>query len=157
MGFLFKKQNGISLLKRQIWVLFLHSWTSYHDYQDSQHKNIYKFTETRCCPVLSCFIRAWLFVTPWAVARQSPLSMGFSSQEYCSGLPCPPPGDLPDPGMEPASLVSCCGGLGGGGGYGGVFTTSTTWKPENVLLFLFPSPSTGHVTKFVLKFIELKH
>ena len=43
------------------------------------------------------------FVTPRAVARQSPLSMGFSRQECWSGLPFPPPGDLPDPGIEPAS------------------------------------------------------
>ena len=47
-----------------------------------------------------------LFVTLWAVAHQASLSMGFSRQEYLSGLPCPPPGDLPDPGIEPASLVS---------------------------------------------------
>ena len=39
-------------------------------------------------------------MTPWAVARQSPLSMGFSRQEYWSGSPCPPPGDLPNPGIE---------------------------------------------------------
>ena len=44
----------------------------------------------------------WLFVTPWTVAGQDPLSMGFSRQEYWSGLPCPPPGDLSDSGMEPA-------------------------------------------------------
>ena len=42
-------------------------------------------------------------VTPWTVARQAPLPMGFARQEYWSGLPCPPPGDLPDPGMEPES------------------------------------------------------
>ena len=47
-----------------------------------------------------------LFAIPWTVAHQTPLSMGFSRQEYCSGLPCPSPGDLPDPGMEPASLAS---------------------------------------------------
>ena len=47
-----------------------------------------------------------LFVTLWTVAHQAPLCMGFSGQEYWSGLPCPPPGDLPDPGIEPASLVS---------------------------------------------------
>ena len=41
------------------------------------------------------------FVTPWTIARQAPLSMDFSRQENWSGLPCPPPGDLPDPGMEP--------------------------------------------------------
>ena len=45
----------------------------------------------------------WLFATPWTVARQAPLSMGFSRQEYWSGLPFPSPGDLPDPGIEPAS------------------------------------------------------
>ena len=45
-------------------------------------------------------------VTPWTVVHQAPLSMGFSRQEYWSGLPCPPPGDLPDPGIKPASLMS---------------------------------------------------
>ena len=43
--------------------------------------------------VLSHFSHVRLFATPWPVARQAPLSMGFSRQEYCSGLPCPPPGD----------------------------------------------------------------
>ena len=47
--------------------------------------------------------RVWLFATPWTVAHQAPLSMGFSRQEYCSGLPFPSPGDLPDPGIEPWS------------------------------------------------------
>ena len=47
-----------------------------------------------------------LFVTPWTVARQAPLSMGFFRQEYWSGFPCPPPGDLPDPGIKPTSPVS---------------------------------------------------
>ena len=46
-------------------------------------------------------ILAWRI--PWTVAYQAPLSMGFSSQEYWSGLPCPPPGDLPSPGIEPRS------------------------------------------------------
>ena len=44
-------------------------------------------------------------VTPWTVALQAPLSMGFPRQEYWSGLPFPSPGDLPDPGIEPESLV----------------------------------------------------
>jgi len=42
-------------------------------------------------------------VTPWSVALQAPLSMGFSRQEYWSGLPFPTPGDLHDPGIEPVS------------------------------------------------------
>ena len=45
-----------------------------------------------------------LSATLWMVARQALLSMGFSRQEYWSGLPFPPPGDLPDPGIQPASL-----------------------------------------------------
>ena len=51
------------------------------------------------------FSCAQLFATPWTVAHQAPLSMGFSRQEYWSGLPFPPPGDLPHPGIEPASPV----------------------------------------------------
>ena len=46
---------------------------------------------------------AQLFVIPWTVARQAPLSMAFSRQEYWSGFPFPPPGDLSDPGIEPMS------------------------------------------------------
>ena len=46
----------------------------------------------------------WLFATPWIVACKAPLCMGFSRQEYWSGLPCPPPGDLPNPGIEPRLL-----------------------------------------------------
>ena len=50
------------------------------------------------------FLRhVWLFAAPWTVARQPPMSMGFSRQEYWSGLPCPPPGGLPEPGIEPRS------------------------------------------------------
>ena len=56
---------------------------------------------------------------PWIVARQAPLSMGFSRQENWSGLPCPPPGDLPDPGIKPVSLMSPALA-------GGFFTNSAT-------------------------------
>ena len=54
----------------------------------------------------ACSIMADPFVTPWTVAHQAPLSMGFPRQEYWSDLPFPPPEDLPNPGMEPASPVS---------------------------------------------------
>ena len=47
-----------------------------------------------------------LFVTPWTIVCQAPLSMGFPRQEYWKGLPFPPPGELPDPGIKPASLMS---------------------------------------------------
>ena len=60
-----------------------------------------------CVCVCVCTpLRVQLFVTPWIAARQAPLSMGCSRQEYWSGLPFPPPGYLSDPGIEPASPES---------------------------------------------------
>ena len=56
-----------------------------------------------CACILSCFSHVQLFVTLWTVASQAPLSMGLSRQEYWSGWPLPPPGDLPNRGMEPGS------------------------------------------------------
>ena len=69
------------------------------------------------------FRHVWLFVTPWPVACQAPQSMGFSRQEYQSGLPFPSPGDLPDPRIEPTSLASPALA-------GGFSTTSATWEPH---------------------------
>ena len=73
--------------------------------------------------VLSHFSRGQLCAT----LCQAPLSMGFSRQEYWSGLPCPTPGDLPDPGIEPESLTSPALA-------GRFFTTSATWEPKVVSL-----------------------
>ena len=55
--------------------------------------------------VLSHFSLVQLFVTPWIIARQAPLSMEFSRQEYLSGLPCPSPGNLLNEGIKPWSPV----------------------------------------------------
>ena len=71
-----------------------------------------------------------LFAIPWNIARQAPLSMGFSRQEYWSGLPCPPPGDPPNPGTEPSSLMSPALA-------GGFFTTSVTWEAPRQILPVF--------------------
>ena len=60
-----------------------------------------KYKRARMCA--QSLSRVRLFVTPWTVTRQALLSMGFSRQEYWSGLPFPSPGDLPNPGMEPGS------------------------------------------------------
>ena len=68
--------------------------------------------------------RVRLFATPWTVAHQAPPSMGFPRQEYWSGLPFPPPGDLPDPGTETASLESPAAG--------GLFTTEPPGKPSGI-------------------------
>ena len=64
--------------------------------------------------------RVQLFVTLWTISHQAPLSMGFSRQEYWSGLPFPL-GDLPNPGIKPTSLTSPALS-------GKLFTTSTTWE-----------------------------
>ena len=61
---------------------------------------------TLCVCVLTHFSRVQLCATLWTVAHQASLSMEFSRQEYWSGLPFPPPGYLPDPGIEPVSLKS---------------------------------------------------
>ena len=50
--------------------------------------------------------RVRLYGTPWTVAHQGPLSVGYSREEYWSGLPCPSPGDLPNPGIEPMFPVA---------------------------------------------------
>ena len=68
----------------------------------------------------SCFSPVQLFVTPRiTIARQAPLSMRFSRQEYWSGFPCPTPGDLPDTGIEPVSAALA----------GEFFTTELPGKP----------------------------
>ena len=69
--------------------------------------------------VLSHYSHVQLFVIPWTVAHQAPLTMGFSRQEYWSGLPFPSPGDLPNPGIEPMYPALA----------GGFFTTEPPGKP----------------------------
>ena len=71
--------------------------------------------------LLSHFSRVQLFATLWLVALQAPLCMGYSSQENWSGLPCPPPGDLSNPGIEPVFLTFPALA-------GGFFTSSTNWE-----------------------------
>ena len=73
--------------------------------------------------MLSCFSHIRLFEILWTVASQAPLSMRFSRQEYWNGLPCPPPGDLPNTGVKPMPLMSLALA-------GGFFTTRTTWEAQ---------------------------
>ena len=68
--------------------------------------------------VLSCFSCVQPFVTLWTVAHQAPLSVGFSRQEYWSGLPFPPPGVFPVPVIDPLSPALT----------GRFFTTNATWE-----------------------------
>ena len=88
----------------------------------SDNARLYKHVDGSSCMsacMLSHFRQVRLFTTPWTIVRQLPLSRGFSRQEYWSGLPCPPPGDLPYLGIEPVSLTSP--GLAGR-----LFTTKAT-------------------------------
>ena len=68
-----------------------------------------------------------LFSTPWTVAHQAPLSMGFPRQEYWSGLPFPSPGDLPDPGIKLVFHVLA----------GGFFTTEPAGMPINMYMYIY--------------------
>ena len=88
-------------------------------------------------PLLSCFSCVQLFVTLRNYNPLAPLSMEFFKQEYWSGLPCPPPGDLPGPGIEPVSLTSPA--LAGGCFCFCFFATGATWEtriPRWLYLFL---------------------
>ena len=71
----------------------------------SKNKHVVTENRVHAC-ALSHFSRVPLCAAVWTAASQVPLSMRFSRQEYWSGVPCPPPGDLPHPGIEPASLMS---------------------------------------------------
>ena len=77
--------------------------------------------------MLTQFSHVQLSETLWTRAHQAFLSMGFSRQGYWSGLPCLPPGDLPDTGIEPMSLMSPALA-------GGFFTTGTTWEAPFLIL-----------------------
>ena len=96
--------------------------------------------------VLSRFIHARLFRDPKTVAQQAPLSLGFSSQEHWNGLPCPSPGDLPDPGIEPSSLISLALA-------GEFFTTSAPWEaPIQPPLSIFSKTNRQSLEKVQFKF-----
>ena len=95
--------------------------------------------------MLSRFSHVPLFATLWTVALHAPLSMGFSRQEYWSGLPCPPPGHLPNPGIEPMSLTFPALA-------GGFFNTSAPLEaPSSCILDHDPQNSQGHQTYGELK------
>ena len=75
--------------------------------------------------MLNCFSHVQLYATLWTVAHQAPLSMGFFRQEYWSGFPCLSPGDLPNQGIKPTSLMSPALG-------GGFLTISATWEAQKI-------------------------
>ena len=122
-------QNAWLQLEQQIIHNASSSWMGQGHNRSHEWKSGQGCTWTWCCywshtSFTSCMLShsscVWLFVTLWTVASQAPLSMRFSRQENCRGLPFPSPGDLPDPGIKPASLKSPALA-------GRFFTTSPTW------------------------------
>ena len=81
------------------------SYCSFHiqNYYNKENNSNWNFYCICCCCFEKLFSRVQLLATPWTVAHQAPLSLGFSRQKYWSGLPCPSPGDLPNP----LTWVSC--------------------------------------------------
>ncbi|CAI9157934.1 unnamed protein product [Rangifer tarandus platyrhynchus] len=100
-------------------ILFKHNNTLSQTEKDKYYMHV-------CVCVLN---RVQLFVTPWTVAHQAPLFMEFSRQEYWSGLPFPPSGDLPDPGTKRQSLASLAL-------TDGSLTTAPPGKPRNCVVSL---------------------
>ena len=90
------------------------------------------------CNIMCMLSPIRLFATPWTVAHQDPLSMGFPRQEYWSGLPCPLSGDLPNSGIEPMSLMSPATA-------GGFFTTEPPGKPCNIIIVFIRLTPYGFV------------
>ena len=87
------------------WRSFLYSSSVYSCHLFLISSASVRFVYVHVC-VLSCFCHVWPFVTPWNVTLQAPLSVGFSRQEYWSGLPCLPPRSLLYPGIKPKSPAS---------------------------------------------------
>ena len=98
-----------------------------------------------CACTLSHFSSIQLSATPWTVAHQAPLSMGFSRQEYWSGLPCPPSGDLPDSGIKLASLMSLTSPVLAGE----LSTIPATWETNHLLLNIVKSLKFGNNFSFL--------
>ena len=109
----------------------------------SLQSSLYNMLRSSSTQLLPC---VQLFATPWTVARQAPLSMEFPRQEYWSGLPFPSPGDLPDPGIEPASPALA----------GRFYTTKPPGKPHNILYLLFQKKKKMDII-FICVYTHIQH
>ena len=104
---------SFTLLNHLIIFIYINTWFLHYC----------NFLNVECGYMLSHFSHVQCFVTLWTIAHQAPLSMGFSRQERCNGLPFPSPGDFPNPEIEPVSLMSpVLAGM--------FFTTSAAWEAQ---------------------------
>ena len=110
--------SNFLISKELLWGLYKIIWAE----ESAQYWHILNVNEwqltSNCVCACESLSYVWLFVTPRTIAHQAPLSMEFSRQEYCSGLPFPPPGDLPNAWIKPTSLALA----------GGFFTTGAVWE-----------------------------
>ena len=100
------------------------------------------------CVHLSRFSSVQLFVTPWTITHQPPLSMGVSKQEYWSGFPCTSSEDLPNPGIKPTSLLSPALA-------GEFFTANVTWEAPTQYLFLFQKEHLHFTLHYFLEGVKM--
>ena len=119
------QSSDLALLEVATFQSTLNKPTHTHDKTKNLLHESYIFLNCLLAQMLS---HVWLFVVPRTVTHQDPLSMGFSHQEYWSGLPFPSPRDLPNPGIELTSLMSPALA-------GRLFTTSATWEAQFLLLY----------------------
>ena len=99
------------------------------------------------CVCAQSLSHVWLFAAPWTVARQASLSMKCFRQEYWGRVPFPTSGDLPDPGIDPASLMSPPLA-------GRFFTTSITWEaPDHILFNSYFQSSQGLVVNVIIQWL----
>ena len=108
-----KDSNSHSKIQIKLHQNQIHSFAHFHSPREGLHPRSETVppqpVSVRTCRVncqRKCYLLSgvWLFATQWTLAHQVPQSMGFSRQEYWCGLPCPPPGDLPNPRDNPLSL-----------------------------------------------------
>ena len=117
------------LMDREAWCVAVHGVAKSQTRLSDRTELMKKSVTSVMCVLFKSLSHVQFFAIHWAAAHQTPLSMEFSRQKYWSGLLCPPPGHLPNPGMETASLKSPTLA-------GRFFTTSATWEALPMLYIM---------------------
>ena len=117
------------VMDREAWCVAIHGVAKSQTRLSDRTELMKKSVTSVMCVLFKPLSHVQFFAIHWAAARQTPLSMEFSRQKYWSGLLCPPPGHLPNPGMETASLKSPALA-------GRFFTTSATWEALPMLYIM---------------------